>query len=190
VGLTVAPNALDEPVTVVSARRIRPGREADYEAWLVAIEDVARQFPGFMGRRVIRPADHAHPEYVVVFKFDNYSHLKAWTESDTRREWLERVRPMVLDELREQVLTGLERWFTLSDRPGLAPPPRYKMATVTLLVVYPLGLGINRLLPPLLAPVPQLLQSLLASALMVALMTYVIMPRATRLFRRWLYPDA
>jgi antibiotic biosynthesis monooxygenase (ABM) superfamily enzyme len=157
---------------------------------LEAIEQVARAFPGFLGRRVIRPKDHEHPEYVVVFKFDTYSHLKGWTESPERRQWLERVKPLAVDDLREQTLTGLERWFTLSDKPGLTPPPRYKMASLSLLVVYPLAQGLSWGLGPLLAAVPRWLQSVATSALMVGLMTYVVMPRVTRLFGRWLYPGA
>jgi antibiotic biosynthesis monooxygenase (ABM) superfamily enzyme len=177
-----------EPVTVVTSRRVRPGREAEFENWLEGIGREAQRFPGFIDGRIIRPKDHAHPEYVIVFKFDSYSHLKAWNKSPIRRDWLQRVRPLVLDEYREQVLTGLEQWFTLSHQPGLAPPPRYKMAAMTLMVLYPLALVLGRLFAPVVAPVPTVLRPLPVMATMVLLTTYVVMPRVTRLFRRWLYP--
>jgi hypothetical protein len=98
------------------------------------------------------------------------------------------VKPLVLDDFKETVLTGLETWFTLPTQPGAMPPPRYKMAVVTLLVIYPLSLGASVAMTRWLADLPMLLRSLLGSVVMIALMTYVIMPRATRLFRRWLYP--
>jgi antibiotic biosynthesis monooxygenase (ABM) superfamily enzyme len=101
------------------------------------------------------------------------------------------VRPLVLDEDRkETVLTGLERWFTLPWQPGLPPPPRIKMAMLTLLAVYPLGYVILGLLGPWLAPLPMPLRALVMTALTVSLLTWVVMPRMTRLFRHWLYPSA
>jgi hypothetical protein len=114
--------------------------------------------------------------------------MRAWTESDERRVWLDRVKPLVLDEFKETVLTGLERWFTLPTKPGLAPPPAYKMAIVTAAVVYPLSLGLSTLLARWLAAVPAPARSLVGCIVMITLMTWVIMPRVTRLLRFWLFP--
>jgi antibiotic biosynthesis monooxygenase (ABM) superfamily enzyme len=179
----------DEGVTVVTSRRVKPGREGDFEKWLEGIGAAAAKYPGYVWRRVTRPKDHDLPEYVVVFKFDDYAHLRAWTESAERREWLDRVKPLVTDDFKETVLTGLETWFTLPAQPGVMPPPRYKMAIVTLLVIYPLSLATGAALARMPAEVPPFARSILGSVVMIALMTYVIMPRATRLFARWLYPD-
>jgi antibiotic biosynthesis monooxygenase (ABM) superfamily enzyme len=178
----------DGSVTVVTSRRVKPGHEDEFERWLEGIGEAAAKYPGFVWRRITRPRDHDRPEYVVVFKFDSYAHMLAWTESDERREWLARVRSLVLDEFKETVLTGLERWFTLAARPGVAPPPAYKMATVTLAIIYPLSFGLSTMLTRFLSPLPSALRSLVASVTLVVLMTWVIMPRVTRLLRRWLYP--
>src|ERR1700733_10149062 len=96
----------DESVTVVTSRRVKPGCEAAFERWLEGIGNAAAQFPGLIGRRITRPADHDHPEYVTVFKFDSYPHLRAWTESAERRSWLEQVRPLVLDEFKRLCSPG------------------------------------------------------------------------------------
>jgi len=178
----------DESATVVTSRRVKPGCEAAFEHWLEGIGNEAARFPGLIGRRITRPTDHDHPEYVVVFKFDTYEHLRAWTESAERKVWLEQVKPIVLDDFKETVLTGLERWFTLPTRPNVSPPPRFKMATVTLLVVYPLSLGLSTGLGPWLGPLPTPLRGLVISVALILLMTWVVMPRATRLFEKWLYP--
>jgi antibiotic biosynthesis monooxygenase (ABM) superfamily enzyme len=123
-----------------------------------------------------------------MFKFDSYANLRAWTESAERHLWLERVKPHVVDDFKETVLTGLERWFTLPGHAGVPPPPPHKMALVTLAVVYPLSLTLGVLANRWLAPLAPALRSLVASAMMIVLMTWVIMPRVTRLLRRWLYP--
>src|SRR4051812_34437067 len=172
----------DESVTVVTSRRVRPGCESAFEEWLDGIGKEAAKFPGLIGRRVTRPKDHDRPESVTVFKFDTYAHLCAWTESSVRAQWLEKAKPLVLDEFKETVLSGLETWFTVPAKPGQLPPPRYKMAVMTAAVVYPLSFGLNALLRPLLSGVPAPIASLLLTVVMVVLMTWVVMPRVARLF--------
>src|SRR5687767_558456 len=87
----------DGPVTVVVRHRIRPGREAEFEEWLRGISRAALQFEGCLGFNVVRPSDPRRPEYVVFFRFDTFDHLEKWEESETRRQWLERVEPLTLD---------------------------------------------------------------------------------------------
>jgi hypothetical protein len=175
-------------VTAVISHIVRPGREQGYEAWFHGIAADARKFKGNLGVSTIRPHDHDHPEYVVILKFDCYNNLKTWIESDIRQEWIERLQPLIEKPEAIQTQTGLETWFTLPDKPMKAPPPRYKMAIVTWLGVFFTISILNRLLVPLLAGLPVLLRTLLVTGLTVALLTYVIMPRLTQLFRKWLYP--
>jgi antibiotic biosynthesis monooxygenase (ABM) superfamily enzyme len=86
------------------------------------------------------------------------------------------------------MLTGLETWFTLPNRPGLPAPPRYKMLVVSGITIFVLINLINLLLMPLIGPLPALLRTFVVTVVMVAIMTYVAMPRMTKLFRGWLYP--
>lgn len=64
------------------------------------------------------------------------------------------------------------------------------MAVITLLTLFPLIQLANVTLEPLLEllPLPLLLRSLIITAILVLLMTYVAMPRMTKLFSGWLYP--
>lgn len=87
-----------------------------------------------------------------------------------------------------RTLTGLETWFTLPARDGGPAPPRYKMALVTWLAVFVLVTIIFVLFGRWLEAMPMLLRNLIFTAVMVTLMTYVVMPRVTRLFSFWLYP--
>ena len=167
---------------------MKPGRDQGYEAWFHGITADARKFKGHLGVSTIRPHHHAHPEYVVILKFDCYDNLKTWLESDVRREWIERLQPLIERPEDIQTLTGLETWFTLPNKSMKAPPPRYKMALVTWLAVFVTISILNRLLVPLLSRLPALLTSLMVTGLTVILLTYLIMPRLTQLFRKWLYP--
>lgn len=177
-------------VTAVISHVVKPGREQGYEAWFQGISADARKFKGHLGVSTIRPQEHSHPEYVVILKFDCYNNLKTWLESDIRREWIERLQPLITRPEAIQTLTGLETWFTLPNKPIKTPPPRYKMAIVTWLAVFLTISMLNYLLVPLLAGLPTLLKSLMITGLTVFLLTYLIMPRLTQLFRQWLYPNS
>lgn len=179
----------DPPVTAVASRRVKAGREREFEEWVSGIFAAANKFPGYLGSEVFRPSGPEDDEYRIVFRFDHESNLHAWETSEERHRWLERVRPLLKEEEKFSVLTGLETWFALPSKPAEPPPPRYKMALVTWLAVFPLITTIFLTLGPILNQLPFLLRSLVLTVMMVSLMTYVVMPRMTRLFSFWLYPD-
>ena len=105
-----------QQVTAIISHTVRPGREQGYEEWLHGITTAAHKFRGHLGVSVIRPWDHAHPEYVAILKFDWYSNLKTWMESDVRQEWIARLQPLIEKPEAVQTLTGLETWFTLPNK--------------------------------------------------------------------------
>ena len=79
-----------EPVTVVVTRRVRPGREAAYEAWLGRLLTAAGALPGYLGTTVTRPPPGGR-EYTSVFRFDSVEHLRGFEDSDLRRQALREV---------------------------------------------------------------------------------------------------
>ena len=177
------------PVTTAVTRRVKPGHEAAYEAFLAGISSAARAFPGYLGIEVFRPAPGASDEYRTVYRFDSVAHLRSWLDSAERAAWLQRAEPHVAGPMRTQVLVGLEGWFTLPTRPGVAPPPAYKMALVTWVTIFPLITLVVVVSAPLLGSLPLVVRLAATTAVTVSLMTWVVMPRMTRLLHRWLYPD-
>ena len=175
-----------EPVTVVIAQQVKPGHEADYEAWISGITQVASTYPGHLGTHNVRPNPGMRSEYVTIFRFDTYDHLKAWMTSRDRKFWLEQAQPLVASDPQVQQISGVEAWFSI---PGqvLRTPPRYKTALLTGIVVYLLINLLNRFVTPFLQGLPAWLTSLIICTLMVLLLTYVVMPRVTQLFSSWLY---
>jgi antibiotic biosynthesis monooxygenase (ABM) superfamily enzyme len=67
-------------------------------------------------------------------------------------------------------------------------PPRYKMAVVTWIAIYPLITLLLWAFSPFIVGVPVPLVTLALSAALVTLQTYVVMPLMMRVFRRWLFP--
>ncbi len=178
----------DPPITAVASRRVKPGREGEFEEWISGLLSAAHGFPGYLGSNVVRPSGPEDDEYQIVFKFDHASNLKRWEESEERRRWLRKSEDLIKEEPDIRILTGLETWFTLPSREGDPRPPRYKMTVVTWLAVFPLATAVFMVLDPLIGGVPVVLRTLVFTLIMVSLMTYVVMPRMTRLFSFWLYP--
>lgn len=176
-----------QPVTAVISQRIKRSHEPAYEAWMQGISAAARQFPGHLGVTIIRPEVGICVEYVIILKFDCYVHLKGWLDSEERQRWLEKAKPFIAQSSPVEILTGLETWFTLPNRATQPTPRRYKMAILTTLAVFCVVNLINPLLLPMLTQLPRLLAGLISTYLSVLLLTYVVMPRLTKLAYRWLY---
>jgi uncharacterized protein len=172
----------DDPVTIIVSRLVKRGFEAQFEEWAKGVTHDALAFPGHLGANIIRPADHSHPEYVIIFRFDSYTHLKAWEESDLRRTWLEKSQPLIVGEPKIARETGLEYWF---DVPMSMMPPRYKQAMISWLAIFPLSYLASILLN--LVIMPPLVRIMIQAAIVIALMTYIVMPRMTKIFAFWLF---
>jgi uncharacterized protein len=179
-----------KPVTVIVRRTVKAGREADYEQWVKDTTEDLKKFPGYMDITMIRPSTgpNKSKEYVLIIRFDTYEHVDAWEKSDVRNKWMEKAKDFT-EQLSNTKVTGLEYWFPLPEIPKSAVPPRYKMATVTGLALYPLSLIVNTIYTYLHLPVNLYLRGLIVTICMVSLMTYVVMPKMTSVFRNWLFPQ-
>jgi antibiotic biosynthesis monooxygenase (ABM) superfamily enzyme len=173
---------------VLYSRRVKPGREADFEAWARGILAAARQFPGHLSASVLDDPDSR--ERHILFSFADRPSLRAWLDSDERHRWLARVGELLEADRGLQQLTGLETWFKLpgSKVPTMKPPPRWKMWLVSLVAVYPLVLAFQVLVVPRMAGLPLPLRALAFPLVLLTLMTFVVMPVVTRVLRRWLGP--
>jgi antibiotic biosynthesis monooxygenase (ABM) superfamily enzyme len=176
------------PVTTTVTRRIKPGHETAYEAFLAGISGAARAFPGYLGVEVFRPAPGANGEYRTVYRFDSPAHLRTWLDSPEHAAWLQQAEPHVAGPIQTQVLTGLEGWFTLPTQPGAPPPPPYKVALVTWVTIFPLITLVVVASAPLLGSLPLVVRLAGTTGVTVPLIAWVVMPRVTRLLHRWLYP--
>lgn len=171
-----------EPVTVTVARRVAPGREAEFASWCDAVTAVAATFPGHLGAGVLRPSRLGDPWH-LVFRFASDRDLRAWDESPQRGRLLAAGEHLV-DSTDVQRITGLETWFALPGRTSPAPP-KWKMFAVSVCGIYLLQLLFQAAIDP--AGLPVALRVLVVSVAVTALMTWLVMPRAARLLQGWLY---
>jgi uncharacterized protein len=179
----------DAPVTVDVLLKVKPSCEQELESVLTEMIGAAEMFEGHLGVNVFRPSDSSNLQYRVVFKFDRLSNFRQWESSEIRKGFLKRINLLTIDSGQLQIITGLETWFTLSTKGAMMPPPRYKMFILTWITISLLASLMNRLVLPYLSFLPAPLATLILSGLMVFAMTYIVMPRVTKLFVEWLYPN-
>ena len=177
------------PVTVLITRRVRPGRDREFDAATAAMIAAASAFPGHLGGYVLRPEGEASNLRQTLFAFDTQDHLDAWTAADARRDILADLAAVSDGDTAVHVLTGLEGWFALPSQPTRLPPPRWKMALVTWTGIFPLVAILSSLLSPTLATIHPLFAVLVVTGLVTAAMTWAVMPVLVRAAAKWLYPD-
>jgi antibiotic biosynthesis monooxygenase (ABM) superfamily enzyme len=175
-------------VTIVIQHEIQSGAQSQYEQWLKRIVPIAARAPGHRGVNVIAPPDGSG-RYTVTIRFDTLEYAQGWLGSSARHELIEQVTPLLKQAEKIDTVTGLEFWFTPPAGQKRAKP--YKQFLLTLSVIYPLTLILPWIIGPLFDLVPLLRQPLIYRLIMaviiVGLMTYVVMPRYTRLVQKWLF---
>ena len=168
-------DGVDGPVTVLVARRVRPGKEVEFEKWASELTRAASSFDGFLGEF-----------WHVVYRFASADELARWEQSQVRSKLLVHGE-QVMSTSHERRMTGLETWFEVPGRTAPAPP-RWKMFLVTSIVIFVIQLILNlvlyRVVPSPIALVPRVA---LISFSVSALMTWVVKPQLARLLEGWLY---
>lgn len=172
-------------VTVCITQEVKQDKQAAFEAWLRDTSEVAQSFPGHQGISIIHKAGSR--KYTYIFRFDSYDHLRVWETSPEKKRRVAQLKQLIATDARKQILTGLEYWFTLPNDTAPPSPPRYKMCAITILAIYPLTTLLGYIANPAPLTLVHLLKGLFISVTAVVAMTYVIMPRLTRLFAGWLF---
>jgi len=183
----------NEVVTLVIKHRVKAGQEASYEQWLRRIVTIASGQPGHLGVDVIRGKDGGLHMFTSVLRFHSTQAMQSWMDSDERRQLVQEAAPMLADGDQTQVNPHNEFWFTPANEES-SPPPRWKQACVSFMVILPLTLLVPLLWGPLFARVPSLSGYFISTALVtvtiVLLVVYLMMPAATRLMAPWLNASA
>ncbi len=179
---------LEGPVTTIIARRIKLGMERRYEDWVHRIIEVGSRQPGHQSVDVIRPTAGSNGVYLLLVRFDSREHQQAWEHSDERSRFLLELEELTDGDTQFEKVTGLETWFTLPGEAPLPPPNKHKMFVIITVAVFVLVLSITVLFGDLLTQLPLVPRVALLAIVQVALLSYVIMPRATVWLRNWLYP--
>lgn len=180
----------EQAVTVLISRRVKQGHEVEFERLSRQLMDVAATFGGYLGAQLVQPNDEPGSEeglYHVVLAFESHESLDSWQDSPARSLGLTALAPHIEGSSSIRHVSGLAHWFQPRNVLPLAQPLRWKVAFVTWLGICPTVYLAFLVLAPLLAPWPLFGRVCLITAVVVVVMTWVVAPQLTRLFRPWLY---
>ncbi|KQO61244.1 hypothetical protein [Curtobacterium sp. Leaf261] len=176
------------PVTVSITRLVEPDRIPEVTRWVQSGVNLANRYPGFLGSGWVRSrADSL--EWHMLYRFADPGMLATWESSDDRLRWLDLGRDLVV-ESRIEKRTGIEGWFDVpADAPATAAPPRWKQAVSIWTGFFPVNLVFTLLVTafvPFWGAVPVFPKVLVTTLILTPIMTYWVLPLATRLLRPWL----
>jgi antibiotic biosynthesis monooxygenase (ABM) superfamily enzyme len=176
------------PVTTII--RVTPvkGKELQLLAWFNDIASDAASFEGHQGSELFQTVTAGGQQWLSLFAFDTWQHLDAWQQSAVRARHLAVGAVLFDEQVRREQMVGIEFWFADRGRLKPGPPPRWKMALVSGLIILVLlntliawvSEGLARLRCPLW------IIGVCSVGLMISLMTWIIMPWVTRVLRKWL----
>lgn len=182
----VSVDKTNDSVSVVVDRTVLPGKIAEFEEYLKQIIVAASTFPGYLSSDVINP--QADSRYILIFRFASQQQLDDWSNSEPRSFWVTKIDQVVEKPTQLQTITGLETWFFLSKGEKFVPPPKHKMAFVTYLAIAPTFMLFNLLFGQFFSAIPQPFDIFAKAPFVVVLMTYLVMPTMTKLFKPFLFP--
>ena len=173
------------PIHIAITRRVRAGREAEFQQALREFFQESFTHGGVLGATMIVPPPGSDSrEFGILRTFADEKERDDFYASPMFKAWENRCEPLTeSNSWTSRPLHGLEAWF----RSPQNPPPRWKMALATFVGVFPTAAILSLTLGAAIGSWPFILSSVVFNAAMVALLTWVVMPAVTRAFYGWLH---
>jgi len=173
--------------TVAVTHFVKDGLDDEFETALNKVISEAKKYIGYQEIQTVKLNEELGHEYLLLIRFDNEVNYKNWENSDFRNDWANDIKRFVIKQSKVRYQEGIEFWFSSPKQSVSNPPKRWKMATLTWLVVYPTILILSTLVSEYLGFLHLFLRMLVVSLIMVGAMTYFIMPRITKIFASWIF---
>jgi antibiotic biosynthesis monooxygenase (ABM) superfamily enzyme len=164
-------------------RRIKPGMESEFEAALREFASQSLHADGTTGVHLIGPAPDGR-DYGILRSFESVAASDAFYASELFQNWEQRVAHLVEGPSVQKRLHGLEAFFR---EPGRSAPPRWKMAVVTWLGVFPTVWLWSSSIPKLTGSLPSLATMAVVNVFVVITLAWFAMPLLVRVFDKWLH---
>ena len=174
------------PIHIAITRRVRPGCESEFQDALREFLQTSFGHESVQGASMLTPPPGSETrEFGVLRTFASEADRDAFYNSALFKVWDERARSLTEGEAVYRQLHGLEAFF----RSPQNSPSRWKMAVATLLGVYPTSVVLALTVGRWTSGAPFLLGALIFAVVMVALLTWAVMPLVTHFLHSWLHPE-
>lgn len=177
--------------SVVITHHVSPALQAEYETWLQEIGPVCRSSAGLLDWHIIRPIAGYTDTYSVMIRYETERQLTQWLDSPQRQALIAKAAHLLAGQEEYRVSSGLDFLFMQPNVAPAKPPVRWKQFLVTWSAIFPLVSVMQWLLVPILdeagLPPNRIVYTFFVTAVVVALMVYVVMPRYVKLVQHWLH---
>ena len=180
---------MDMPIYVATTHTVKPGHEQDFEnAAIRFFSDVLRGTET-KGALIISPLPGTESRtYGILRSFASQQDRKDFYASDKFAQLQQAISPYVEEDYSRRELHGLEAFFydpSISDQ-----PPRWKMALVTWIGVWPTVYIVSNLARSHVSDWSSFLATGFVTFIVVLALAWGVMPTLTRLLRPWLLRSA
>ena len=169
----------DQSVTTIVHHHIKNGDEGAFLSWLDQTRNKCKSRTGYIDSSLVDKDKTKDGAFISIFRFDNYTNLRNWVDSDIHRVQMEKLQDISKVEAKLNSYEGLEYWFQEDS------PNTFKMSVVTYIGLLPLVLVIPGLFEKVTG-ITGIPNTVLNTALTVLLMSYLVMPGLNKLFKRFL----
>ena len=176
----------DQVIQVLYSRTVPAENQQRYESWLDRLLQAARCCDGYLSSQILRPQP-PNNDYHVIAVFSSLQSAQQWEENPERLKLLEESAAFSNDTVRRTIHQDQTFWLDLNLDPGRKTLIKWRMACLLFIVVSSLVLAISPLLQLALPGLPGPVRLLLAIAIDVILMTYLILPFLTKKLEKVLY---
>jgi len=167
---------------LVATRVVPAGDTAAFDAWADATERSAAAAPGSLGSlRLVQAGGLVH----LIYRFDDRAALSAWMDSAAHRAVLQAGDRFPTE--RRTIVTG---WASQVIVPAESAASKPRTALLTWITVFPVLLLVSTVVRAVGGGWPQPVQLLVSSIVMVAALSWVVMPWVQRRARPWTLADA
>ncbi len=179
---------MEENIHVAITRTVKKGSEELFEQAVHDFFEKASKMQESFGAQLIRPLPGSKDNtYGILRTFRNEHDRDAFYQSPEFLEWEKIIEPLVEGVYQRKKLHGLEAFF--NDPTLMQHPPRWKMAIVTWLGVWPTVFVVSKLIGPMVKGLPSVAATGVVTLFVVIVLAWVVMPSLTKLFRSWLKPQ-
>jgi hypothetical protein len=177
------------PTNVATAivTHVKPGKEKEYRNWVSKIHVAQTNASGYRGTFVQPPGAGGNAPWTTLLRFDCADSLDRWLESNERKELISEAEELLRCDI-TRLTSAFPGWFPTDPATGKSPP-RHKTAMLVLLILYPLIMLMSQYAQPVRTALGTALGTFACNCLSVIIISILMMPLATRLFRFWLFPS-
>jgi len=180
---------MDTPIHVATTRTVKPGCEEDFEKAVLAFFPDALKDTATEGALLLRPMPGSESRtYGILRSFASEQDRRDFYESDKFTQLQKAMKPYVEEDYSRRELHGLEAFFY--DPSIIDHPPRWKMALVTWLGVWPTVYVVSNLVGRQVSGWPSFLAAGFVTFLVVLVLAWGVMPTLTGLLKPWLLRSA